>query len=201
MVLVAMIGVLMGINAVGVFSFLARAHLDQNAAVDLALADKTADIDARLAIQGQTVADLDRRIAQIDTAIDASTRLGRPRGAMTIADQKRRGRADIVAERQREVQVLRQWIEKARIDSQRRRAEADVGPVRRLAELVGMPSTNLERSIRLLTLALVAVLDPIAVAFLLAAGMCGLTLSILPGHSERGSDPFAATVRRSSRVA
>jgi uncharacterized coiled-coil protein SlyX len=56
------------------------------ASVDLALADRTADIEARLAMQGRTVADLDRRIAQIDAAIEESTRLGRPVGAMTIIE-------------------------------------------------------------------------------------------------------------------
>jgi len=171
LVLVAMIGVLMGLNAVGVFGFLTRAHLEHMMTVDLTLADRTADVDARLNIQGQTVADLDRRIAQIDAAIEESTRLGRPVGAMTIADQKRRERADIVAERQRQVPALGNLqIEKARIDAERRRAEADVGPPRYLAELMGTPATDLERPVRLLTLALVAVLDPMAVALLLAAG-------------------------------
>jgi len=171
LVLVAMIGVLMSLNAVGVFGFLTKAHLDHMTAVDLALADNVADIEARLAMQAQAVADLDRRIAQIDAAIDESTRLGRPVGAMTIAEQKHRDRADIVATRQREAQALANLqVEKARLDAQRRRAEADVGPVRYLAELIGMPSTDLERPVRMLTLALVAVLDPMAVALLLAAG-------------------------------
>ncbi|MGA7805122.1 hypothetical protein [Bradyrhizobium sp.] len=171
LILVAMIGVLMSLNAVGVFGFLTKAHLDHMVAVDLARADKSAHTEAHLLIQGQTVADLDRRIAQIDAAIEESTRLGRPAGAMTIADQKRRDRADIVAVRQREVQVLAGLqIDKARIDAQRKRAEADVGPVRYLAELIGAPATDLERPVRLLTLALVAVLDPMAVALLLAAG-------------------------------
>ena len=90
---------------------------------------------------------------------------------MTIADQKRRERADIVAERQRQAPALGSLqIEKAKVDAQRRRAEADVGPVRYLAELIGTPATDLERPVRLLTLALVAVLDPMAVALLLAAG-------------------------------
>jgi hypothetical protein len=172
LVLVVMIGVLMGLNAIGVFGFLTRAHLEHMMAVDLALADRTADIEARLAIQGQTVADLDRRIAQIDAAIEQSTRLGRPVGAMTIADQKRRDRADIVAERQHQAQALASLqIEKAKIDAQRRRAEADVGPLRYLAELIGAPATDLERPVRWLTLALVAVLDPMAVVLLLAAGI------------------------------
>jgi hypothetical protein len=171
LILVAMIGVLMSLNAVGVFGFLTRAHLDHMAAAELVLADKTADTEARLAIQAQAVADLDRRIAQIDAAIEESTRLGRPVAAMMIADQKRRDRVDIVAARQREAQALAGLqIEKAKIDAQRRRAEADIGPVRYLAELIGAPASDLERPVRLLTLALVVVLDPMAVALLLAAG-------------------------------
>ncbi|MBV9955641.1 MAG: hypothetical protein JOZ70_10350 [Pseudolabrys sp.] len=140
------------------------------AAVNLALADRTADIEARLAIQNQTVAQLDRRIAQIDAAVEQSTRVGRPAGAVTIADQKRRDRADTVAERKPQAKVLASLqVEKARIDAERRRAEADVGPLRYLAELIDAPPTDLERPVRLLTLALVAVLDPMAVALLLAA--------------------------------
>jgi hypothetical protein len=50
---------------------------------------------------------------------------------MTNADQRRRERAGITAERQREAQTLGSLqIEKTKIDWQRRRAEADVGPVR-----------------------------------------------------------------------
>ena len=56
-------------------------------------------------------------------------------------------------------------MEKAKIDAQRGRAEADVGPLRYLAELTGAPATDLERPARLLTLALVAVLDPMAWSF------------------------------------
>jgi hypothetical protein len=39
-----MIGVLMGLNAIGVFGFLRRAHLDHMASADLALTDWIADL-------------------------------------------------------------------------------------------------------------------------------------------------------------
>jgi hypothetical protein len=45
-------------------------------------------------------------------------------------------------------------IEKAKTDAQRRRAEADVGPVRYLAERISTPTTDLKRPVRLLTLRL-----------------------------------------------
>jgi hypothetical protein len=91
---------------------------------------------------------------------------------MTIADQKRRERADIAVERLRESQALASLqIDKAKVDAQRRRAEAEVGPIRYLGQLAGIPATDFERAVRLLTLALVAVLDPMGVALLLAAGV------------------------------
>ena len=60
---------------------------------------------------------------------------------------------------------------KLRERGDRQRAEADAGPVRFLAELFGAPASDLEDTIRLLTLGLVAVLDPLAIALLLAAGV------------------------------
>src|SRR5215218_8511082 len=42
LILVAMVGALMSLNAVGVFGFLRRAHLDHMVSADLMLADRTA---------------------------------------------------------------------------------------------------------------------------------------------------------------
>ncbi len=62
--LIAMVAVLMGLNAVGAFGFLSWAHIEHAVAGDvLAVAGKV-DIDARLAVHASTVNDLDRRIAQ-----------------------------------------------------------------------------------------------------------------------------------------
>jgi hypothetical protein len=51
-----MIGVLMSLNAGGVFGFLTRAHLDHMMVVDQALADTAADVEVHLAIQDQLLA-------------------------------------------------------------------------------------------------------------------------------------------------
>ncbi|WP_315754382.1 MULTISPECIES: hypothetical protein [unclassified Bradyrhizobium] len=138
-VLVLIIGALMGLNAIGVFGVLPRAHLGHMASVDLALANRTADVEARLGIQSRKVADIDRRTARIDAAISES--------------------------------LANLQTERARIQAQRQRAQAEVGPIRYLAELMGIPATDIERAVRLLTLALVAVVDPMAVTLLLAAGL------------------------------
>jgi hypothetical protein len=48
------------------------------------------EVDARMAVQSATVADLDRRGAQIDDAVDELTRRGRATGAMNLASSNER---------------------------------------------------------------------------------------------------------------
>jgi len=168
--LAAMIAVLMALNAVGVFGFLTRAHLERQLAIEVVAADRAAEIDARLLVQGELLADLDRRIRQIDAAIEESTRRGQPAVAMALGNSLHRARAQLSASRQQEAQVVAALqVEKAKVAAQSRRASADIGPVRYLAELVAGPSVDLERAVRVLTLAIVAVFDPFAIMLLVAA--------------------------------
>jgi hypothetical protein len=64
--LVVLVAVLMGLNAVGAYGFLAKAHIGHAVAGDVAVAGRAAEVDARLAVQANVVSDLDQRIAQID---------------------------------------------------------------------------------------------------------------------------------------
>jgi len=168
--LAAMIAVLMALNAVGVFGFLTRAHLERQLAIEVVAADRAAEIEARLRVQRELLADLDRRIRQIDAAIEESTRRGQPAVAMALGNSLHRARAQLSASRQQEAQVVAALqVEKAKVAAQSRRASADIGPVRYLAELVAGPSVDLERAVRVLTLAIVAVFDPFAIMLLVAA--------------------------------
>jgi len=168
--LAAMIAVLMALNAVGVFGFLTRAHLERQLAIEVVAADRAAEIEGRLLVQGELLADLDMRIRQIDAAIEESTRRGQPAVAMALGNSLHRARAQLSASRQQEAQaVAAPQVEKAKVAAQSRRASADIGPVRYLAELVAGPSVDLERAVRVLTLAIVAVFDPFAIMLLVAA--------------------------------
>src|SRR5215471_6322332 len=168
--LAAMIAVLLALNAVGVFGFLTRAHLERQLAIEVVAADRAAEIEARLLVQGELLTDLDRRIRQIDGAIEESTRRGQPAVAMALENSLHRARAQLSDSRQQEAQVVAGLqVEKAKVAAQSRRASADIGPVRYLAELVAGPSVDLERAVRVLTLAIVAVFDPLAIMLLVAA--------------------------------
>ena len=90
---------------------------------------------------------------------------------MAIADHQQRARSELAAARQREARMLAELHgQKARLDARRRHLAAEVGPIRYLAQLIGGADADLEHAVRLLTLAIVLVLDPLAVALLLASG-------------------------------
>src|SRR6266436_8779514 len=165
--LIALIAVLMALNAIGAYGFLAKAHIASAVAGETAVAGRAADIEARLAVQAGVVADLDRRIAQIDKAVETATQRGRTAGAMQLAGEKRRNRADLAAERVRQGKALADLqVEKADVEGQRKVAEADLGPVKYLATLLGAGDQDV---LRWFILAVAMLLDPAAVLLLLAA--------------------------------
>src|SRR5215468_10341559 len=138
---VALVAVLMGLNAIGAYGFLAKAHIGHQVEGETALAGRAADVDARLSVQAGVLADIDRRIAQIDSAVEKATDRGRTAVAMKLADEQRKARADLAGQRIREAKTLADLkVEKANVDGERRIVEADLGPVKYLATLVGADS-------------------------------------------------------------
>jgi hypothetical protein len=84
-----MVFVLMGLNAIGAYGFLTRAHLDHVVAAELTVSDRAADVGARLDVHAQVVRSIDRQLAQIDAAIEEAAKWGRVSGAMCIAEVQR----------------------------------------------------------------------------------------------------------------
>src|SRR6185312_9958536 len=88
-VMVALVAGLAMINAAGVFGKLVEAHVSVAATSRSGVTERLEALDARVTAQTAAVADLNSRIAQIDRAVDESTRLGRVTRAINIATQQR----------------------------------------------------------------------------------------------------------------
>jgi hypothetical protein len=165
--LVALVGVLMALNSIGVYGFLSRAHIAHAVAGELTVDARTAQVDAEIGVQASVVADLERRVAQIDDTISAATSRGRTKGALAIIAGQSRTRADLVTQRQAAaVKLADLKVRRAVVDGERRQVEADFGPVRYLATLIGVGD---DATMRWFILAVALLLDPAAVLLLLAA--------------------------------
>jgi hypothetical protein len=159
--------ILMGLNGIGCYGFLAKAHIGHQVEGDVAVAGRMAEIQGRTSVQEGVVAGLDRQIAQIDGAVEKSTAKGRTNAAMQLATDQKRNRAELVTERVRQGKVLTDLeVEKAKIEGDRSVAEADLGPVRYLATLLGAGDQDV---LRWFILVIAVLLDPAAVLLLLAA--------------------------------
>jgi hypothetical protein len=118
-------------------------------------------------VQAGVVADIDRRIAQIDSAVEKATDRGRSAVAMKLADDQRKARADLAGQRIKGAKTLADLkVEKATIDGEGKVAEAELGPVRYLATLIGAGDRDV---LRWFILVVALLLDPAAVLLLLAA--------------------------------
>jgi hypothetical protein len=142
--LVAVVAVLMGLNTIGAYGFLAKAQAD-----DLAVSGHAADLDARISVQADKVADLNRQIADLDAArtieAPATSNLRtaatiNARAAALAAAAKPRAADD----ERRQAKPL-PGLKTAAVEGERRTVEADLGPVQYLATLLGADNETVLR--------------------------------------------------------
>ena len=166
-VMVALVAGLALINAAGVFGKLVEVHVSMAASARSSVAERTETLDARVTAQSAAVADLDSRVAQIDRAVDESTRRGRATRAISIATQQRATRDGLDTQRQAATAALvGLQTQRAALVGERFRIEASAGPIQYLAMMVG---TAPEAAVRWLILLMVLCCDPAAIALTVAA--------------------------------
>jgi hypothetical protein len=168
-VLITLIAGLALINAAGVASQLVAAHVGDRGTAQSAVETQDATLAARIDVQAHAVADLDRRLGQIDSAIEEAARRGRTNTALSAIEGQRRARAALVDERKREGSALAALkAERASLAAQGRQIETEAAPIRYVAELIGA-DTDSERAIRWLIALIVLCCDPLAIALTAAA--------------------------------
>jgi hypothetical protein len=166
-VLIALVAGLALINAAGVFGKLVEAHTGVAASARSNVAERIETLDAHVTAQSAIVADLDRRVAQIDNAVDESTRRGRATRAIAIAAQQRVTRDALDTQRQAATATLvGLQAQRAALAGERVRVQASSGPVQYLAMVAGAEP---EVAVRWLILLMVLCCDPAAIALTVAA--------------------------------
>ena len=167
-VLMAFVAGIALINGVGVFSQLVSAHVGERGAAQAAVESQEASLAAKLELAAGKVADLDRRLGQIDTAIETAAKSGKTNTALSAIESQRRARAALAGEREQAATLATLKAERAQMAARGHQAEAEAAPIRYVAEMVGA-STDSEQAIRWLILAMVLCADPLAIALTAAA--------------------------------
>jgi hypothetical protein len=164
--LTLLVVVLAMINAVGVFGQLSAAHLGPHITAIAANQEEAAASNAKIDAQTLLIGDLNRRIAQIDAAIEEATKRGRSVSAMDLSRDQRKYRETLVNERSTaETALIELKATQARIAGEQQKVSADIGVLEYAAALLGV---DRERMMQILILAMVLSCDPLSITLVIA---------------------------------
>ena len=165
--------VLIFITSVGIFGFLSKAHLDQvrptgNNQLQIGLIDKQIN-------QQQTVIDRAEKVLnQLDEVMDVY--INRERVSKGLKERrKQKEERDLLNEEFKIAmnEIAKLVAEKNLIEVDQLKIEADVGPLKYVAELIYGENAkeNFDSAVRIIILTLIFVFDPLAVLLLIAANI------------------------------
>jgi hypothetical protein len=172
--LVIAVVVLMFITSMGIFGFLSRAHIEQTTITG----DNTLRIerlDSQIEREQRVIKDADQVLSQLDNSINVLIEFDRIRGkdgAIATREGQKSERAElstIIGSAEDRIQKLQE--EQLILDKEQIKLEAEVGPIKYIAEFVYGEKANkslLEEAVRWVIVIIVAVFDPLAVALLVA---------------------------------
>jgi hypothetical protein len=147
-VLVTLVAGLALVNAAGVFSQLVAAHVGERGSAAAAIETQDAALAAKIEVAAAQLADVERRLGQIDTAIETAAKRGKTNTALTAMEGQRRARAALVEERDRAAGAMASLkTERVTVAAKGRQVETEAAPIRYVAELIGA-GTDSERAIR-----------------------------------------------------
>ncbi|MCH2405901.1 MAG: hypothetical protein MK200_06880, partial [Nitrosopumilus sp.] len=190
--------VLMFITSLGIFGFLARAHIEQSSPTTL-LEERIERIDLKI---GQRQTQINRYQGRLDT-LDQALQRYIELGAISKGLRK-------IGEMDNETSLLKTKIEglegeidgladnKYELKNQLNLAMVEVGPIRYVASMIydEVSETQLEEAVRWIIILLIFVFDPLAVMLVIAANislkdyrkerkMATRTVTIMPDLSDK----------------
>ena len=169
--------VLMFITSMGIFGFLSKAHIDQT----ILTSDNSlliGQIEQRIERQQRNINDAEKVIdsldQQVQTLIDYD-RIRGPEGALATRNNQKEERVElnkIINESFNIINDLQN--EKLTLEKGQLELEAEVGPIRYIAEFVYRDKASkavLEEAVRWVIIIIIFVFDPLAVLLLIAANI------------------------------
>jgi hypothetical protein len=169
--LISAIAILMLITSMGIFGFLSKAYIEQSINLNVGVAERIQIADTDIRNIQSSIEDIDRQIAQIDNAISKMNERNQAQSSLRAADQQRKTRETLVKRKDEFVVKLTEAkAVKFKLESEVRKIEAEIGPIKYVAEVIYGDSDKeiIDKAIRFVIILLIIVFDPLAILLLLA---------------------------------
>ena len=169
--LISAVVVLMFITSMGIFGFLSKAHIEQTTVNS----DNTIQIeliDSKIQRERDTIKRAENTLLQLDSALEKYVELGAVTKGLNARKEQEAERNELNATIDESTDTIAELTEKkSQLNADRIAIEAEVGPIKYIAELIYGESTKgvLEDAVRGVILIIVFVFDPLAVLLLVAA--------------------------------
>ena len=169
--LISAVVVLMFITSMGIFGFLSKAHIEQTTINS----DNTLQIeliDSKIKRERTTIQRAENTLLQLDSALEKYVELGAVTKGLNARKDQQGERDELNATINESTNAITNLTQKkSELNAERIAIEAEVGPIKYIAELLYGESTTgvLEDAVRGVILIIVFVFDPLAVLLLVAA--------------------------------
>jgi len=179
--------ILMLITSMGIFGFLSKGHLDQITPMT-SIKLKIERIDQQVSLKNKQIKQYQRRLDQLDTAINKYLDRDYVSKALRIRKKQQPERKLIslnIKQLESEIDILlkNKLKERQKVSI----TTAKLGPVKYAAELLFTnPEKNMDKAVRLVILAIIFVFDPLAILLVLASSFSFMNMptSILNNKKE-----------------
>ena len=171
--LISAVLVLMFITSMGIFGFLSKAHIEQTTITS----DNTLKIEliqSQIQRERRTIERAESTLARLDSALDKYIELDRITKGLDARKEQEEERNELNATINESTDAISTLTkEMSELNADRIAIEAEVGPIKYIAELIYGESSSgvLEDAVRGVILVIVFVFDPLAVLLLVAANM------------------------------
>lgn len=162
---------LMLITSMGIFGFLSKAHIDQQLQLNVGVSDEIKNLNDKLASENLILEDIDKQIGVIDKSVDKLISSGRAKSGLSASKSNKDSRAQLVSKKEEKMkEILSLKEQKVTLESKYKRMEAEVGPIKYVAELIYGESDEkiLDKAVRFVIIILIFVFDPLAIFLMLA---------------------------------
>lgn len=162
-----MVVILMLITSMGIFGFLSKGHIEQEAP-EISMQTEIDNVDNQISFHNSAIKDIEKDLAQIRESLDRYTELGAVSKGLAAREKLQKDIDDLrdkISKERKEIRLLEE--EKLNIKQRMNEIEAKLGPVKYVAQLFGF---DLEKdpqgkgkAVRIVIVLFMLAFDPLAI--------------------------------------